>query len=61
MPAKTKQLSAKQLLAYEATRDLGAELLESVRKMKAGETKVVLLRRETGLGSILEQPDTVRE
>ena len=54
MPSKTKPLTKKQLLAYEATRDLAAELLESVKQMKAGKTNVVLspaidARERTGL------------
>ena len=44
MPSKTKPLTAKQLRDFEATRDLGAELLASVRQMKAGKTKVILSR-----------------
>jgi putative transcriptional regulator len=47
-------LSAKELAAYEATRDLGAELLQSIREMKAGKTQVVFspateVRQKTGL------------
>lgn len=54
MPSKTKQLSSKQLAEYEATRDLGAELLQSIREMKAGKTTVVSspaseARQKTGL------------
>ena len=54
MPSKTKPLTSKQLQAHEATRDLAAELLESVRQMKAGKTQVVLspaveARERTGL------------
>ena len=54
MPSKTKPLTDKQLRAYEATRNLAAELLESVRQMKAGKTQVVLspaveARERTGL------------
>ena len=41
MPSKAKPLSEAQLRAYEAKRDLAAELLESVQQMKAGKTKVV--------------------
>jgi len=51
---KTKPLTNAKLRAYEAKRDLAAELLESVRQMKAGKTKVVLspaieARERTGL------------
>lgn len=42
MPSKTKPLSDKQLRVHEATRDLAAGLLESVRQMKAGKTLAVL-------------------
>ena len=54
MPSKSKPLSARELATYEASRDLGAELLQSVREMKAGKTKVVLspaveAREKTGL------------
>lgn len=41
MPSKTKPLTSRQLSAYEANRDLAAELLQSVREMKAGLGKVV--------------------
>jgi putative transcriptional regulator len=39
--SNSEPLSAKELAACEATRDLGAELLESIRDMKAGKTQVV--------------------
>jgi len=42
VPSKTKPLSDKQLRGHEATRDLAAGLLESVRQMKAGKTPAVL-------------------
>lgn len=41
MPSKTKPLPPKELAAYEAGRDLGAELLQSIREMKAGKLSVV--------------------
>jgi len=41
MPSKTKQLNATQLQAYEATRDLAAELLQSVRETLAGKVHEV--------------------
>lgn len=37
-----KPLSDKELAAFEATRNIGAELLKSVRQMKAGKGRVVL-------------------
>ena len=54
MPSKTSPLSSKELAAFEAKRDLAAELLQSIREMKAGKTHVVLspateARRKTGL------------
>jgi putative transcriptional regulator len=54
VPSKTKPLTEKQLRAYEAKRDLAAELLESVQQMKAGKTHVVRspaieAREQTGL------------
>jgi len=41
VPSKTKPLNAKALAAYEAKRDLAADLLQSIREMKAGKTTVV--------------------
>ena len=54
MPSKSKPLSKAQLAAYEVKRDLAAELLQSVREMKAGQTRVVSspvieARQKTGL------------
>lgn len=54
MPSKTKLLSGSALAAFESKRDLGAELLQSIREMKAGKTSVVLspatqARQMTGL------------
>lgn len=54
MPSKSKRLDQKELAAYEAKRDLAAELLQSVREMKAGRVRVVTspvieARRRTGL------------
>ena len=54
MPSKTKPLSKAELSAYEAKRDLAAELLQSVREMKAGNLHVVSspvieARKKTGL------------
>lgn len=41
MPLKTKPLSKAELAAYEETRDLAEELLQSVREMQAGKVHVV--------------------
>lgn len=54
MPSKNKPLSKAELDAYEAKRDLAAELLQSVREMKAGRVSVVTspvieARKKTGL------------
>jgi putative transcriptional regulator len=54
VPSKVKPLTASQLRTYEAKSDLAAELLESVRQMKAGKTQVVAspaveARERTGL------------
>ncbi len=54
MPLKNKPLTKAELEAYEAKRDLAAELLQSVREMKAGQVSVVTSpviegRKRTGL------------
>lgn len=54
MPSKNSPMTKAQLAIAEAKRDLAAELLESVRQMKAGQTRVVNsavaeARRKTGL------------
>ncbi len=54
MPSKTKKLTPSELADYEAQRDLAAELLQSVREMKAGQVNVVSspvieARKKTGL------------
>ncbi|MBX7228457.1 MAG: helix-turn-helix domain-containing protein [Burkholderiaceae bacterium] len=41
MPSKSKPLSKAELAAYKAKRDLAAELLQSVREMKAEQLHVV--------------------
>lgn len=41
MPSKSKPLSQKELVAYEAKRDLAADLLQAVREMKAGQVQVI--------------------
>jgi putative transcriptional regulator len=52
--SKNKPLSKAALAAYEAERDLAAELLQAVREMKAGHVQVVTspvieARKKTGL------------
>ena len=54
MPSNSKPLSAKELAAFESKRDLAAEILQSIREMKAGKTHVVFspateAREKTGL------------
>ena len=54
MPSKSKPMTDAQLDAYESKRDLAAELLLSVREMKAGQVHVVSspvieARNKTGL------------
>ncbi|MGQ0591761.1 MAG: helix-turn-helix domain-containing protein [Gammaproteobacteria bacterium] len=54
MSSKTRPLTDAELEAYEAERDLAAELLQSVREMKAGQGNVVYsaaieAREKTGL------------
>ncbi len=54
MTSKAKPLSDAELEAYEAQRDLGAELLQSIQEMKAGKGRVVYseaieARQKTGL------------
>ena len=39
MPSKTSPLSGKELAAFEAKRDLAAELLLLIQEMKAGSLK----------------------
>ncbi len=54
MSSKSKPLDSFALAEYEATRDLAAELLLSVREMKAGQVHIVSspiieARKNTGL------------
>jgi putative transcriptional regulator len=54
VPSKTSPLSRRELAAFEAKRDLAAELVQSIREMKAGKTHVVRCaateaREKTGL------------
>ena len=54
MPSKSKPLSNAELTAYEAKRDLAAELLQAIQEMKAGQVQVVSspvieARKKTGL------------
>lgn len=54
MPSKPKKLSPAEVDAFEAKRDIGAEILQSIKDMKAGKGKVVVpaaveAREATGL------------
>ena len=54
MPLKSKKLSSTEITAFEAKRDIGAEILQSIKDMKAGKGKVVAssaaeAREATGL------------
>lgn len=54
MPLKSKPLTDAQLAAHEAGRDIGSDILQSIREMKAGEGRVVYsaaieARKKTGL------------
>ena len=54
MASKAKVLPAPAVARFEAGRDLGAELLQSIREMKAGEVHVAFspaaeAREKTGL------------
>ena len=54
MPSKTKRLTEAEIAAFEAKRDIGAEILQSIRDLKAGKGHIVLspaieARSKTGL------------
>ena len=54
MPSKIKRLTEAEIGAFEAERDIGEELLQSIRDMKAGKGQVVVspameARSKTGL------------
>ncbi|MDB5820358.1 MAG: transcriptional regulator-like protein [Rhizobacter sp.] len=56
MQPKSLPLSDTELAEFEAHRDIGAELLQAIREMKAGQVQVVLsvvtqARRKVGLSS----------
>ena len=41
MPSNHKPLSPRELAKFEAGRDIGAELIESIAQMKASQVRVV--------------------
>ena len=54
MPLKSRKLSPAEITSFEAKRDIGAEILQSIKDMKAAKGKVVLsaateAREATGL------------
>jgi putative transcriptional regulator len=54
VPSKNEPLSPQELAKFEAGRDLGVELLQSIREMKAGQVRVAYspateAREKTGL------------
>ena len=54
VPSKSRKLSSAEIAAFEATRDVGAEILQSIHDMKAGKGKAVAssaseAREATGL------------
>ena len=54
MPSKIRPLTGAALEKYEAQRDLGADLVQAIREMKAGQGRVVTspvieARKKTGL------------
>jgi putative transcriptional regulator len=54
VPSKSKRLSDAEIAAFEAKRDIGEEVLQSIRDLKAGKGRIVLspaieARSKTGL------------
>ena len=54
MPSKPKKLRSADIASFEAKRDVGAEILQSIKDMKAGKGKIVVssateAREATGL------------
>ena len=54
MPSKSKKLQPSEIAAFEAQRDIGAEILQSIKDMKEGKGRVVVssateAREATGL------------
>ena len=54
MPSKSKRLTEAEIEVFESNRDIGEELLQSIRDMKAGKSQVVVspaieARSRTGL------------
>jgi len=54
VPSKTKRLTPTEVAEFEATRDIGNELLQSIQDLKSGKRQVVVspaseARNKTGL------------
>jgi putative transcriptional regulator len=54
MPTRSKPMTDKELEAFEAGRDIGSEIVQSLREAKAGKTRVVYspviaVRQHSGL------------
>ena len=45
MSSKSKKLNSSEIAAFEAKRDIGAEILQSLKDMKAGKGKVGIHKR----------------
>ena len=58
MPLKSKKLTPKELKAFEAKRNIGAEILEAINEMKAGGGHVVYspaVAARNGVGHFVRQ------
>lgn len=42
MPPKSRKFAPSEIAAFEATRDIGAEIIQSIKDMKAGKGKLVV-------------------
>jgi putative transcriptional regulator len=42
VPSKSRKVNPAEIAAFEAKRDIGAEILQSIKDMKAGKGKVVV-------------------
>jgi putative transcriptional regulator len=61
MPTRSKLLTDKELKAFEAGRDIGSEIVQSLREAKAGKTRVVYSPSyPPRQNSVLSQTDIVR-
>jgi putative transcriptional regulator len=42
VPSKSRKLKSTEIAAFEAKRDIGAEILQSIKDIKAGKGRVVV-------------------